>query len=79
MLSPSQVIFVSVSKKFIWARFCLFLGFQVLILWTEFTFATWAALATLTKAKIMMWRELVFTTSVVLLATLKWGWLIWFI
>jgi hypothetical protein len=79
VFTPIQVIFASYSKRYIWARFTVFMSLQVVTLGLVRGYATWAVLITsATTKKILMWlKDVFFAVAVVLSAVSMWGWLLW--
>ncbi|KAH0283182.1 hypothetical protein KCU62_g9214, partial [Aureobasidium sp. EXF-3399] len=78
-LKPKQVIFASLPKRLIWARFFALMSVQVAILEMVYSYAS-AASGTNTAAKIMrMIQMLFFVVAAVALGICMWGWLLFFI
>jgi hypothetical protein len=80
MLTHGQVLFVSIPRREIWARYLGAVFLQVLILESVYRYAEWATSTNGTKGKMIAWfRNLFFTVAVFLAALFMWGWLMWFI
>lgn len=79
-LTPGQVIFASVPKGLIWARFLFFLWPQVWILAAVDGYASITASSNCDVAKFMRKIQLLFfVVALVALAVLMYGWLLFFI
>ena len=79
-LTPGQVIYASVPKRLIWARFLLFLWPQVWILVAVDGYASITASSTCRVAKVMRKAQLgFFVVALIALSALMYGWLLFFI
>jgi hypothetical protein len=81
MLTHGQVLFTSIPRREIWARYICAVCLQVFILEIVYRYAEWATSTPdgTKKRKIAWFRNLFFTVAVFFVAFCTWGWMMFFI